>query len=75
MQFAKENPSVRAHLELQDRKDKLEEVSSIFMFRVPDSGLTQCFQVMKQLSSLSTLRADPQPTQRRNRGGLFGSMF
>ncbi|KAH8832555.1 P-loop containing nucleoside triphosphate hydrolase protein [Flagelloscypha sp. PMI_526] len=54
-QFAKENPSVRAHLELQDRKDKLEEV-------------------MKQLSSLSTLRADPQPAQRRSRG-LFGSMF
>jgi len=53
--FARENPSVRRHLELQERKDKLEEV-------------------MKQLNSLSTLRADPQPAPRRNRG-LFGSVF
>ncbi|KAF9007642.1 P-loop containing nucleoside triphosphate hydrolase protein [Cyathus striatus] len=53
--FARENPVVRRHLDLQERKDKLEEV-------------------MKQLNSLSTLRADPQPTPRRQRG-LFGSMF
>ncbi|KAJ2914503.1 hypothetical protein MD484_g5908, partial [Candolleomyces efflorescens] len=53
--FARENPVVRRHLDLQDRKDKLEEV-------------------MKQLNSLSTLRADPQPKQRRQRG-LFGSVF
>ncbi|KAF5388848.1 hypothetical protein D9757_005665 [Collybiopsis confluens] len=55
VEFARENPIVRRHLELQDRKDKLEEV-------------------MKQLNSLSTLRADPQPKTRRNRG-LFGSVF
>ncbi|KAJ2929270.1 hypothetical protein H1R20_g7838, partial [Candolleomyces eurysporus] len=53
--FARENPVVRRHLDLQERKDKLEEV-------------------MKQLNSLSTLRADPQPKQRRQRG-LFGSVF
>ncbi|KAF9446757.1 hypothetical protein P691DRAFT_672859 [Macrolepiota fuliginosa MF-IS2] len=53
--FAQENPVVRRHLELQERKDKLEEV-------------------MKQLNSLSTLRADPQPQPRRQRG-LFGGMF
>jgi len=50
--FARENPTIRRHLELQERKDKLEEV-------------------MKQLNSLSTLRADPQPKPRRQRG-LFG---
>lgn len=53
--FARENPIVRRHLDLQERKDKLEEV-------------------MKQLNSLSTLRADPQPAPRRHRG-LFGSVF
>ncbi|KAH7884636.1 P-loop containing nucleoside triphosphate hydrolase protein [Phlebopus sp. FC_14] len=55
VEFARENPSVRRHLDLQERKDKLEEV-------------------MKQLNSLSTLRADSQPTPRRQRG-LFGGMF
>ncbi|KIK68855.1 hypothetical protein GYMLUDRAFT_236752 [Collybiopsis luxurians FD-317 M1] len=55
VEFARENPIVRRHLDLQDRKDKLEEV-------------------MKQLNSLSTLRADPQPKARRNRG-LFGGVF
>ncbi|KAF9565174.1 hypothetical protein CPC08DRAFT_815481 [Agrocybe pediades] len=55
VEFARENPVVRRHLDLQERKDKLEEV-------------------MKQLNSLSTLRADPQPAPRRNRG-LFGSVF
>ncbi|KAF7374965.1 hypothetical protein MSAN_00382600 [Mycena sanguinolenta] len=55
VEFARENPVVRRHLDLQGRKDKLEEV-------------------MKQLNSLSTLRADPQAAPRRHRG-LFGSMF
>ncbi|KAJ7127143.1 P-loop containing nucleoside triphosphate hydrolase protein [Mycena epipterygia] len=55
VEFARENPAVRRHLDLQGRKDKLEEV-------------------MKQLNSLSTLRADPQPAPRRHRG-LFGNMF
>jgi hypothetical protein len=53
--FARENPLVRKHLDLQERKDKLEEV-------------------MKQLNSLSTLRADPQPAPRRHRG-LFGRVL
>lgn len=55
VEFARENPVVRRHLDLQERKDKFEEV-------------------MKQLNSLSTLRADPQPAPRRHRG-LFGNMF
>ncbi|KAG6864975.1 hypothetical protein C0991_005882 [Blastosporella zonata] len=55
VEFARENPVVRRHLDLQERKDKLEEV-------------------MKQLHSLSTLRSDPQPAPRRQRG-LFGNMF
>ncbi|KAJ7022630.1 P-loop containing nucleoside triphosphate hydrolase protein [Mycena alexandri] len=55
IEFARENPVVRRHLDLQGRKDKLEEV-------------------MKQLNSLSVLRADPQAAPRRHRG-LFGSMF
>ncbi|KAI0058191.1 hypothetical protein BV25DRAFT_1830363 [Artomyces pyxidatus] len=55
VEFARENPVVRRHLDLQERKDKLEEV-------------------MKQLNSLSTLRADVQPAPRRPRG-LFGGMF
>ncbi|KXN88474.1 Protein msp1, mitochondrial [Leucoagaricus sp. SymC.cos] len=53
--FARENPIVRRHLDLQERKEKLEEV-------------------MNQLNSLSTLRSDPQPQPRRQRG-LFGGMF
>ncbi|KAG6828883.1 hypothetical protein H0H92_006439 [Tricholoma furcatifolium] len=55
VEFARENPVVRRHLDLQERKDKLEEV-------------------MKQLNSLSTLRSDPQPAPRRQRG-LFGNIF
>ncbi|KAI0001443.1 P-loop containing nucleoside triphosphate hydrolase protein [Russula compacta] len=55
VEFARENPEIRRHLDLQDRKDKLEEV-------------------MKQLNSLSILRADAQPTARRPRG-LFGGVF
>ncbi|KAF8632262.1 hypothetical protein AX15_002007 [Amanita polypyramis BW_CC] len=53
--FARENPIVKRHLDLQERKEKLEEV-------------------MKQLNSLSTLRADAKPAPRRHRG-LFGSVF
>ncbi|KAK7036789.1 mitochondrial dynamin GTPase Msp1 [Paramarasmius palmivorus] len=57
IEFAKENPAVRKHLDLQERKDKLEEV-------------------MKQLNSLTTLRADSQPTQNNRRSrGLFGGFM
>ena len=38
VEFAKENPEIRRHLDLQDRKDKLEDVRS---FRQPTSCL--CF--------------------------------
>jgi hypothetical protein len=55
VEFARENPDVKKHLELQEKKEKLEEV-------------------MKRLNSLSTLRPDTQPSQRRQKG-LFGSMF
>ena len=30
VEFARENPEIRRHLDLQDRKDKLEEVRTIF---------------------------------------------
>ncbi|KAI6009301.1 P-loop containing nucleoside triphosphate hydrolase protein [Pisolithus marmoratus] len=56
VEFARENPTIRRHLDLQERKDKLEEV-------------------MKQLNSLSTLRADTAPTPRRQRGLFGGSIF
>ena len=38
VEFAKENPEIRRHLDLQDRKDKLEDVRS---FRRSTSSL--CF--------------------------------
>lgn len=56
LEFARENPAVRRHLDLQERKDKLEEV-------------------MKQLNSLSTLRADPKPAASRRNRGLFSNIF
>jgi len=30
VEFARENPEIRRHLDLQDRKDKLEEVRTFF---------------------------------------------
>jgi len=30
VEFARENPEIRRHLDLQDRKDKLEEVCTFF---------------------------------------------
>ncbi|KAJ7052552.1 P-loop containing nucleoside triphosphate hydrolase protein [Mycena amicta] len=65
VEFARENPVVRRHLDLQERKDKLEEASPA------DAAAAT---VMKQLNSLSTLRSDAQPAPRRQRG-LFGSIF
>jgi hypothetical protein len=35
--FARENPVVRQHLDLQERKDKLEEVSTIEFFSLNTS--------------------------------------
>lgn len=74
VEFARENPVVRRHLDLQERKDKLEEVGVLLHSVSYRNSLTSFPQVMKQLNSLSTLRADPQPTPRRQRG-LFGGMF
>ena len=74
VEFARENPEIRRHLDLQDRKDKLEEVCPR---ETPDLGTAIYgfrLQVMKQLNSLSVLRADAQPTQRRPRG-LFSGIF
>ena len=74
IEFSRENPAVRRHLDLQDRKDKLEEVTvqiTLFGASLSDS---MAFQVMKQLNSLSTLRTDVQPPPRRQRG-LFGGLF
>jgi hypothetical protein len=73
VEFARENPVVRRHLDLQERKDKLEEVSIIFLVHLIHIYQLD-IQVMKQLSSLSTLRADPKPAPRRHRG-LFGNVF
>ena len=73
VEFARENPAVQHHLDLQGRKEKLEEVSlhSLLNYMLT---VTICLQVMKQLNSLSTLRSDAQPAPRRQRG-LFGGMF
>jgi dynamin-like GTPase MGM1, mitochondrial len=73
VEFARENPSIRRHLDLQDRKDKLEEVSDNIsdLYSRNDKLETQ---VMKRLNSLSVLRADVQPTPRRARG-LLGGIF
>jgi hypothetical protein len=35
IEFARENPAVKRHLDLQDRKDKLEEVMAQMPFRGP----------------------------------------
>lgn len=75
VEFARENPIIRKHLDLQERKDKLEEVRCTGVASLNSDVLTRCYlQVMKQLNSLATLRPDVQPTPRRQRG-LFGSMF
>ena len=74
VEFARENPSVRSHLDLQGRKEKLEEVClqpGLELYSTSDHFF---LQVMKQLNSLSTLRSDAQPAPRRQRG-LFGGMF
>lgn len=34
VEFARENPAVRRHLDLQERKDKLEEVGRLFDFLI-----------------------------------------
>ncbi len=73
MEFAQENPVIRKHLDLQERKDKLEEASALSLPWV-DADTYPRVQVMKQLNSLATLRPDVQPTPRRQRG-LFGGMF
>lgn len=74
VEFARENPEIRRHLDLQDRKDKLEEVRTFFGALPCDFSLIRFLQVMKRLNSLSILRADAQPTPRRQRG-LFGGIF
>ena len=74
VEFARENPEIRRHLDLQDRKDKLEEVRHLDSFPVWILVWLIRLQVMKQLNSLSILRSDAQPTARRPRG-LFGGVF
>jgi dynamin-like GTPase MGM1, mitochondrial len=73
VEFARENPTIRRHLDLQDRKDKLEEVCPISTLTAVVAE-NSALQVMKRLNSLSILRADAQPTPRRPRG-LFSGMF
>jgi hypothetical protein len=73
VEFAKENPEIRRHLDLQDRKDKLEEVCRLPVLFVAVI-LIRHHQVMKQLDSLSVLRVEAQPTPRRPRG-LFSRIL
>jgi hypothetical protein len=74
VEFAKENPEIRKHLDLQERKDKLEEVSISASRNVTQNCVDTHLQVMKRLNSLSILRADAQPTPRRPRG-LFNGIL
>jgi hypothetical protein len=71
VEFARENPVIRKHLDLQERKDKLEEVGLVAL----SSGMSAHAppQVMKQLNNLSALRPSPEPTETRRPRGLFGS--
>jgi hypothetical protein len=39
IEFARENPAVKRHLDLQDRKDKLEEVMAQICFQDPSSDV------------------------------------
>lgn len=71
VEFARENPEIRKHLDLQGRKDKLEEVS-ISTSSLMESRFTHNLQVMKQLNSLPIIRPDAQPTPRRSRGLFSG---
>ena len=71
VEFARENPEIRKHLDLQGRKDKLEEVSISLPCRSWDRIDTH-LQVMKRLNSLSVIRTDAQPTPRRSRGLFSG---
>ena len=73
--FARENPAIRRHLELQERKDKLEEVRSSIMAYYDTYRPFSCLvQVMKQLQSLVSLRKDAEPRPKRQQG-LFGGFF
>jgi dynamin-like GTPase MGM1, mitochondrial len=74
VEFARENPAIRRHLDLQDRKDKLEEVGDKYFRPLTCENDKLETQVMKRLNSLSVLRADVQPTPRRPRG-LLGGIF
>ena len=74
VEFARENPIIRKHLDLQERKEKLEEVRLLTAKTVAGADVRAYTQVMKQLNSLATLRPDVQPTPRRQRG-LFGGVF
>ena len=74
VEFARENPIIRKHLDLQERKEKLEEVRLLTAKTVAGADVHVYTQVMKQLNSLATLRPDVQPTPRRQRG-LFGGVF
>ena len=71
VEFARENPEIRKHLDLQGRKDKLEEVSTSLPCHSWNRIDTH-LQVMKRLNSLSVIRPDAQPTPRRSRGLFSG---
>lgn len=72
--FARENPAVRRHLDLQERKDKLEEVWFYYVFWRFIFLTEYLAQVMKSLQGLVNLRKDAQPQKRRSQG-LFSSFL
>jgi hypothetical protein len=71
--FARENPVVKKHLDLQDRKDKLEQVR-------PPSALSETklmknpSQVTRSLQSLVNVRQEKEARSSRNQG-LFTKFF
>ena len=72
--FARENPVVRRHLDLQDRKDKLEQVG-IASTSYSDGKLTfSAPQVMRSLQSLVNVRQEKETRSSRNQG-LFTKFF
>ena len=69
-EFARENPAIRRHLDLQERKYKLLERGNFTSVAL----VVHVFaQAMNQHNSVSTLRVFPQSAPRRHRG-LFGGV-
>lgn len=67
VRFARENPNIRAHLDLQEKKDKLEEVSNPLTFlKAPAYALSRSSPSSRPLQACA---ASPSP----DLGGRLGS--